>query len=243
MKEIKLFNLKLNTYSFPETIERIGEFVKSARCAQVVTLSTEMLIGSEKDKTFEKTINQAELVTADSAGIIWAAKKLKKIKIEKVSGVDLVLELCRLSGGKKWNIFILGSTERSISEAVRRLKEKYADINIAGYHNGYFKEDQKVIDCINGKNVDILFVALGSPKQESWIYNNKEKLNVKTAIGVGGSFDVISGQHKRAPQWMISASLEWLYRLITQPGRFMRMLAIPKLILNVGLAKLGKVDK
>lgn len=233
MKEIKLFNLKLNTYSFPETIERIGEFVKSARCAQVVTLSTEMLIGSKKDKTFEKTINQAELVTADSAGIVWAVKKLKKIKIEKVSGVDLVLELCRLSGEKKWNIFILGSTERSISEAVRRLKEKYADIDIAGYHNGYFKDDQKIIDYINNKNVDILFVALGSPKQESWIYNNKEKLSVKTAIGVGGSFDVISGQYKRAPQWMINASLEWLYRLITQPGRFMRMLAIPKLMFKV----------
>jgi len=238
MKEIKLFNLKLNTYSFPETIERIGEFVKGDKCAQVVTLSTEMLISGEKDKTFENIVNGAELVTADSAGIVWAAKKLAKINIDKVSGIDLVWEICRLSGIKKWNIFILGSTEQSISEAVRRLKEKYTDINIAGYHNGYFKEDQKVIDCINSKNADILFAAMGSPKQENWIYNNKEKLQVKVAIGVGGSFDVISGQYKRAPQWMINASLEWLYRLITQPRRFMRMLAIPKLMWKVYYAKL-----
>lgn len=234
MEEIKLFNLKLNVNSFQQTLEWIEETVKSAKtCNQVVTLSTEMLIQSGKDKDFEAAVNCAELVTPDSAGIVWAAKKLHKITPEKVSGIDLVWRICGLSGAKKWNIFILGAAESSLREAVKKLKEKYADIRIAGSHNGYFKDSQKVIDYINGKGADILFVALGSPYQEKWIFENKEKLKAKVAAGVGGSFDVISGKFKRAPQWMVNASLEWLYRLITQPKRFFRMLAIPKLIWKV----------
>lgn len=233
MQSIKLFNLKVNNTSFGETMDIISQFVKSGKFHQIVTLSAEMLMASEKDKSLEKIINQAALVTPDSAGIVWAVKKLAKINISKVSGIDLVLEICKLSGKNQWNIFILGSTQASLEEAIKQLKEKYNDINIAGYHDGYFKNDQEIIKLINNAKTDILFVALGSPKQEYWIYNNEEKLNVKVAIGVGGSFDVISGRYKRAPQWMINASLEWLYRLITQPKRFIRMLAIPKLMWKV----------
>ncbi|MFH1454111.1 MAG: WecB/TagA/CpsF family glycosyltransferase [Armatimonadota bacterium] len=239
MNELKLFNLKLNTFGFNEVLDKIDEFIKGDKCAHIVTLSTEMVMHSEKDKLFSDIENSASLVTPDSAGIVWAVKKLYKKRIEKVSGVDLVREICRISGVKGWKLFILGSTEESLLEAVRKLKEKYKDINIAGCHNGYFKDDEKVLNYINEKSPDILFVALGSPRQEFWISKHKEKLNAKVAIGVGGSFDVISGKFKRAPQWMVKSSLEWLYRLITQPKRFIRMLAIPRFMTKVYLKLLS----
>lgn len=243
MKEIKIFDLKLNICSFPESIEKIGGFIKGDTCRQIVTLSTEMVIYGEKDPVFASVVNNADLVTADSAGIVWAARKLAKTSAEKVSGIDIVWEICRLSGFKGWKIYVLGSTEESLQEAVRKLKEEYKDINIAGYHNGYFDDSQKIVEHINSSGADILFVALGSPKQEFWISEHKDILRTKVAIGVGGSFDVISGKHKRAPKWMVDASLEWLYRLITQPARFGRMLAIPRFMAKVCFEKQKTEDR
>ena len=138
--------------------------------------------------------------------------------------------LCSMSSEKGYKIFLYGAKEEVVKTAKKKLKEKYENIKIVGTMNGYEKDEQKIIDAINKSNADIVFVALGSPKQENWILNNKEKINAKIFQGVGGSFDVISGNIKRAPKWMQKIGLEWLYRLIKEPKRIFRQIKLFKFL-------------
>lgn len=118
-------------------------------------------------------------------------------------------------------------------EAVHNLKQKYPGIKVEGYHHGYFDQDEekKIIEEIIESKPDIIFVALGAPKQEKWIWDNKDKLPAKIAMGVGGSLDVLAGRVKRAPEFFRKAGLEWFYRLIKEPKRFFRMMKLPKFVL------------
>lgn len=135
--------------------------------------------------------------------------------------------LCKESSQKGYRVFLLGAKIGVAEKAAKILSDKYKGLNIVGIRDGYFEDENSVIEEIKKANPDILFVAMGSPKQEYWIKNNMYKLSVPLCMGIGGSLDVICGNIKRAPNWMCSLGLEWLYRLIKEPWRFKRMSVLP----------------
>lgn len=233
MDNFYLFGVKVNRVDSSDVLKNISAFIKEGRPHLIVTLGTEMLILAQKDSLFKEIINRADLVTPDGAGIVWAHGKFGNILKGKVAGIDLIEKICQFSLKEGWRIYFLGAKEEVVKKAVDNLKKKYPALAVAGYHNGYFQNDDEIIKEINSSSANILFLALGSPKQERWFYENRSKLKTSVCMGVGGSLDIISGIKKRAPEWMIKAGLEWLYRLIQEPKRFARMLAIPRLIYMV----------
>jgi N-acetylglucosaminyldiphosphoundecaprenol N-acetyl-beta-D-mannosaminyltransferase len=240
MKTFYIFGTKINSVTFAEVTDCIDDFTRSNKPHLIVTLGAEMLINSINNIEFKEIVNSADIVTADGVGVIWANRQFGNEPGKKIAGVELIDRICKEAVKKSWRIFLLGATEEAVVKTSENLKFRHKGLEISGYNNGFFSSDKEMIKKINLSKTQILFCALGSPKQELWYKKNKDKLNISVCIGVGGSFDIISGLKKRAPGWMINSGLEWLYRLICEPKRFMRMLAIPKLIFLVYKAKFFK---
>jgi N-acetylglucosaminyldiphosphoundecaprenol N-acetyl-beta-D-mannosaminyltransferase len=175
-------------------------------------------------------MQQADLIVPDGAGLVWAAKKLKHPVQERVAGIDLMMQLLALAEQNQWPVYFLGASSEVIDAAINQLMKRFPALSIAGYRDGYFsaEEDQQVIEDIRQANPKLLFVGRAASQQEPWIQKFKYDLNVPVMMGVGGSYDVLSGRLKRAPKIWQSMKLEWLYRLMQEPWRFRRMLAIPK---------------
>ena len=218
-----------------ESLERIRQFISDRQTAHVITLNAEIVYQAQQDQALLNIINGADLVTPDGIGIVWAGNRLGYHFEERVSGIDLLYILCSQALQEDWKIYLLGAAPGIAAEAARQLGITYPGIKICGCHNGYFSADQQevILEEIRSSHPDILFVALGAPGQEFWIQKFKKTLEVPVSIGVGGSFDVIAGLKSRAPGWVISANLEWLYRLLKEPSRFKRQLALPKFVLLV----------
>ena len=208
----------------------------------VFTPNSEMVMAASKDKEFENILNSADLLTADGIGIIYASKILGRAISERAAGYDISLKLMEKAAASGKTLYLFGAAPGVAEAAAEKLKEKYPGIIITGLHDGYFdsEEEQKIIGDINEKQPDILFVCLGFPKQEKWIFANKDRLNVKVAMGLGGCLDVYAGNVKRAPDIFIKLGLEWFYRLMKEPKRFFRMLALPKFMIKVIWHKITK---
>lgn len=223
-----------------ETIDEQG----SARAQQpkhIVTANPEIVMGALADEELMQALLDADLITPDGTGIVWAADYLGQPVAERVAGYDLFHDLCRTSKEEPFSIYLLGAKEETNRKAAIKLESLYPQLQIVGRRNGYFtiEEEQAIIEEINRLQPDLLLVALGFPKQEIWIYQHKADLQVKVAIGVGGSFDVLAGTVKRAPQLWQKWRIEWLYRLLQEPSRWKRQMALPKFVLAVRRYKKG----
>jgi len=220
----KVLNIPIDNISFENAIEAINKAIQANGFHQIATVNAEFVIGSQKDEKLRKILNHTFLNLADSVGIVWAMKTLHDEKIERIPGVDLTWSMLKLAEDTGYRVFLLGGWPEEITKATEKnIKMVHPKINIVGT-SSLGPKDEGVVETVNSKNPDILFVAYGgSSKQEKFIYNNKEKLNTKIAIGVGGTFDFISGNIKRAPHWMRKIGLEWLYRLVRQPSRIGRI--------------------
>ncbi|WP_299363784.1 WecB/TagA/CpsF family glycosyltransferase [Winogradskyella sp.] len=219
---IKILNTVIDNYSMSETMELISGTIKKKEQIHHVVVNAGKMVSMQSDKELRESVNNSDLINADGQAVVWASRFLGKPLKERVAGIDLMENLVRLAHHKGYRIFFLGAKE----EVVKSVTEKYANMYskniIAGYRNGYFtKEEEPLIaQQISESNANILFVAISSPKKELFLYNNKallERLNF--IMGVGGSFDVVSGKVKRAPIWMQKAGLEWFYRFIQEPKR------------------------
>ncbi len=206
----------------------------------IIAQNAEKIMMALHDPIMREIIENADLLIPDGAGISLATKILYNYTMDRVPGYDLFHELLNLSKEKKYKIFLLGSREEVVSNVRLKLTKEYQGINIVGHHHGYFNGDGPVVETINQCNPDILFVGMGSPLQERWIYNNRNKLNAKVLMGVGGSFDVVSGAAKLAPAFWRNNGLEFVYRLIMQPNRIKRQLVFPKYLILL-LAKRTKL--
>ncbi|MCB4792442.1 MAG: WecB/TagA/CpsF family glycosyltransferase [Elusimicrobia bacterium] len=203
--------------------------------AQIVTLNALMYNRAVKDKILSKTIQDAAFVIPDSIGIVWSVHYLFGKKISRFAGIDIIEDICNLSNENGYKIFLLGSKTDILEKASKSLLIKYPDLKISGIHHGYFKkeDEEKVIEEIKKSAADILLVALDVPRQEIWISKNLNRFGIKLAMGVGGSFDVLSGSLKRAPRLMQIVGLEWFFRLIQQPKRFFRILGLFVFVSNI----------
>lgn len=235
MLSLKILGTRVDKVDMVEALCSIDSFIKENTFHHIITLNAEIIYQAQFDEPLKKLINTAELVTPDGAGVVWASRHLGKPVPERVTGIDLMLKICLQAHHNNWRIFLLGGAPGVAQEAAEKLRAEYQNINIVGTHHGYFreKEEAKIINRINDAEPDILFVALGAPRQEFWINQHREELAAKVAIGVGGSLDVISGRVKRAPVWVQKMKLEWLARLIREPRRAKRMLSLPKFVMLV----------
>jgi len=239
-KLIKILEVNIDRLNMKQAVERVRELsADHSRSSLVVTPNSEMLALAAEDRELARILNSADLATADGIGVVIASKIMGEPLEERVAGFDLVSLLFKELAAEDINFYFLGGKPGVVDMAVANLKSDYPELTISGYHHGYLdrKNQQQVIAEINQKNIDLLLVGMGVPLQEKFLDNNLKKLNVGAAITVGGSFDVLAGEVERAPLWMQKAALEWFYRLLQEPSRFGRMLALPKFIYLVIKAK------
>ncbi len=221
--------------SLTETAKLITGFVQEGRPRQVITLNPEYLVRAQSSPELLETVRRADLVTADGVGIVWAAKKAGAPVPERVTGIDLLQRLAREAGAQGWRVFLLGSRPGVAAKAGRNLTRQYPGLHLVGTEDGYFgpADEPAIIDKIRASGADLLFVGLGAPRQELWTVQNLENLGVPVVIGVGGSFDVVSGEVQRVPSWLQRLNLEWLGRLASDPKRWRRQLVLPEFVFLV----------
>ncbi len=217
-------------------LERIDE-----RCRTFcVAVNPEKIYHARQDQQLLSLLRAADIQICDGVGAALAARVLHGRRICRVTGVQLFLDLVASASREGLAVFLLGASPESNTGACHRLRKDYPDLKIAGTRDGYFQDNETVIRQINASGADMLFVAMGSPKQEKWIYENLDRINVPLCMGVGGSFDVLSGHTKWAPRIVRKLGIEFLYRLMKEPKRWRRQICLPVFAFQVVLAKLSR---
>ena len=205
-----------------ETLHEVENAIESKIHIHHVAVNAAKIVAMQTDLQLRESVNNCDLNNPDGQAVIWASKFLGKPLKERVAGIDLMINLVELAFKKNYKIFFFGAKEDVVKKVVETFAKQYNPNIIAGYRNGYFKkeEEKDIAIQISQSGANILFVAISSPTKENFLYQNKELLQkVNFIMGVGGSFDVVSGKIKRAPNWMQETGLEWFYRLIQEPKR------------------------
>ena len=234
-QRLEILGVGIDKVTSQQALDNIADFIASGQPHQIVTANAEIIYQASKNEKMRNIINNAQMVTADGSGVVWASRQLGEPLEQRVTGIDLVNSICERSAQDKWKIYILGSAPGVAATAAMNIRDKFPGCNIVGTHHGYFnaKEEKQILAELEQLKPDVLFVALGAPKQEYWVADHLADLGIPVGMGIGGSMDVLSGNVKRAPKWMQKMSLEWLYRLLIQPTRFKRVLTLPKFMLAV----------
>lgn len=228
MHKTDILGVKINNLTMNEAVTEVKRLLTLDRPSLVFTPNSEIIYASKNDPDFRHILNSSDLNTPDGIGVVYASKILKDPMPERVAGFDLACNLLPYMNENKLKLFLFGGKEGVADIAAENILKKYPDINIVGKINGYFSDSSPIIESINEASPDFLFVCLGAPKQEKWMYENKDKLTCKVMMGVGGSLDVFANTAKRAPEFFIKLNIEWLYRLLKNPSRIGRMMALPK---------------
>lgn len=227
-KTVKLFGLNVDTFDFDNAVNYANTL-----SGQVVTINPEMIDNAVKNPEFEKIIQEAELVIPDGIGVEIGLKILGH-KVRRIAGIEFarrMIDECAKSGK---SIALVGAKPEIIVKAVENIKSEVPNADIVYVQDGYFKDDDRVLAEIKEKQPKLLLIALGSPKQEEFIYKAKKLLPDSLMIGVGGSFDVWSGVVQRAPEIYQKLGLEWLYRTVKEPKRFKRIFpTLPLFVIKV----------
>lgn len=244
MKFVTIMNVPFLNTNQRSFVLLLQERIEKKQKTFVITANPEIVMRANKSRELMKHIQLATFVVADGIGIVKAAKILKQPLPERVTGYDTMIELLKIANKNSYKIFLIGAKQKTLKKAIEKINTDYPNIKIVGSQDGYFNwEDNDISERIMQLQPDITFVALGSPKQEKWIANNISYFKHGIFIGVGGSFDVISGTVKRAPVLFQKLNLEWLYRLIKQPSRWKRMLVLPQFAIKIFKQKLkGKTS-
>lgn len=234
-KMTQILDVPFDALTMAEAVEKVMGFLADDKQHYICTPNPEIVMEAQHDKELMKILREADLVVPDGIGVVWASRYSEILLTERVAGYDLTQNIFSRIAGKNESVYFFGGAPGVASTAARQMKKVYPGLKIVGGHNGYFdaEEEKKIIADIKRLSPSILLVGLGAPKQEKWIYEHLEEVGAKVAIGVGGSFDVMAGNVKRAPKLFRKLGLEWFYRLITQPTRWRRMMRLPKFALIV----------
>lgn len=213
-----------------EALAKIDCFVSSKQPHFIATADASMLVDAQHDAAFRDMLLSADMVTPDSSGILWAARKLGHPLEEKVSGVEMVDQICRLSADKGYRIYFLGGAPGIAETAAEKMRLRHPGCNIVGTRHGFFPQDDDALVAaeVAESHPDVLFVAMGIPRQEKFIVATQEIIRAGVAMGVGGSLDVYSGRAKRAPVLFQKLKLEWLWRLILNPSKWRKAKKLPE---------------
>lgn len=232
---IKIFGIEIDNLSLDEVMEILKKELDKEGLFTIATPNTEIAMEGKNNKEYVNLINSFDLVVPDGIGLIYASKMRNLPLKERVTGFDISINLLKLGKEKPLDLYILGGKPGVSKKASENIEKEYPGISVVGHRNGYFniEEEESIVFEINKTKPDIIFVGLGFPKQEDFIRRNKDKLEGKVIIGNGGVTDILAGENKRAPEIFIKLNLEWFYRLLQEPSRITRQIAIPKFIFNV----------
>ncbi len=232
---VKIFGVRFDNVTKEKAYERFVNFLKRDVTSVIFTPNPEMVLNAQEDHLFKEALLDGDLVVPDGIGIIYASKIHHLGLKERIGGVDLAEEMFKFLNTKKGSIYLFGSKPEVAEVAAFKLNQKYSNIKVVGTHHGYIDEEGEiaVVEDINTVKPDVVFVGLGSPKQEMWIHKYKRLLNCKVLIGIGGGIDVWAGHVRRAPRWVQKIGMEWFYRLLQEPRRIKRIAKLPAFAIKV----------
>lgn len=239
---VHILGLPVDAITYETWLELIGAWVRDGSptmARQVCTINPEFTMIARGDPNFQNILKRAALCVPDGVGLLWAAKRRGQPLPERVTGSDGLPIIAERAAKEGWRMYFLGAAPGIAERAAEILREKHPGLQIVGTYAGSPapEEEDAIVERINASGADLLFVAYGAPRQDAWIARNLPRLKVRMAMGVGGTFDFITGAIPRAPEWMRRLGIEWLYRLYLQPWRIRRMLRLPRFVLAVLMEK------
>jgi len=234
MKTVEILGMPFHPLTMEETLDKLVSFLGEGDNHIIVTPNPEGVMQARRNPDFAQAIKNADLSLADGTGIVLAAKVKRKKIPQRVRGVDTTFALFKRLQKKddEFTVYFLGGKPGVAEKAKIRMENEYPNMNVVGFHHGYFDDDTEIIAAINECSPDILFVCMGMPRAELWATKNRD-INARITMCVGGTLDIIAGEVKLAPPFFRKVGLEWLYRLISQPSRAKRMLDIPRFVIAV----------
>lgn len=249
MESMKILDIRVDRVDRAQALQQCVNGMQEQAPFIVVTPNSEIVVRATEDSRLKELIEKANLVVPDGIGLVIGSKIVKKPLVERVTGIDLMGALLNYANQNGKSVYLLGGKPGISEKAGKNISAQYPNLKLLGTHHGYFAgmhtgqkhhaEEKAIVEEIASSKPDMLFVALGAPSQEYFIDTYKSVLNAKLLMGVGGSLDVISGEVKRAPEFYQKAGLEWLYRLMKEPTRIGRMMALPKFMIQVIFSKKG----
>ena len=238
---LDILGCRLDPIDADAATERILKYMRERTGAQVVTLGTEMVVYARRDASFRKIVNASALSLCDTIGLLIVARRRGASLEHRVTGVELIERLAQHAAREGHSVYLLGGAEGAAADAAAVLEARFPGLPIAGVRSGFFapEESARIAGEIYASGATLLLVGLGSPRQEFWIAEFLAASGAGAAIGIGGSFDVIGGRAERAPILWRKLGIEWLYRLVKEPHRWRRQLALPYFVWLIALEALG----
>ncbi len=232
---IHILDMPVHRVTMRDALDTIDGFIRAGTPHHVVTADASMLVMAQQDEELRAIVANADLITPDSEGILWASRQQENALSERVSGVEIVERLCERSAQHGQKLYFLGAAPGIADAAKARMEAKYPGAQIVGARNGFFTDADlpTVLNDIRACRPDVLCVAMGIPKQEKWIAKHRATLGVPVLIGVGGTLDVLSDTVKRAPKFMRQLKLEWLWRVLKNPRKIGKVMLLPRFVLMV----------
>ena len=215
MKTTYVLQVPINVTTYEEILEEISRRIKNNQKYSIISINLNKIIFANENKEIMEIVKSFDCFIPDGISVVRASNELT----ERITGIDLFDKICSQYEKIGAKIFLYGAKEEIVEAAKLKLQEKYKNIPIVGFENGFVKDNEALIEKINASEANIVFIAMGSPKQEKWIYENREKIKANILMGVGGTFDIVSGKLKRAPKWIQKMGIEWLYRMLKEPKR------------------------
>jgi N-acetylglucosaminyldiphosphoundecaprenol N-acetyl-beta-D-mannosaminyltransferase len=239
LDRVDILGVPIDRVNMDDAVTRVHRFMSEDRPHMIVTADSAGVVIAQHDPELLGIMRAADLITPDSAGILLAAKLLGTPLKERVCGIDVAQQICRICAEEEASIFLLGAAPGVADAAATNLVRKYPGLRIAGTQDGFFTDDVMVVEQISRSGASVLFAAMGIPKQEKWVAERLNQLNVRIAIGLGGSFDVFSGNVQRAPEWMRNHGMEWLHRLVSNPKKITKVAHLPRFAVMAIQERLG----
>lgn len=235
VESLYILGVRVDDVTYEEMLEAIDRFIAQGGHHQLVTVNPEFVVTAQDDEEFRRVLNGAALCLPDGVGLLWAARLLGRPLRERVTGSDGIYRIAEHAARRGYHLFLLGAAPGVAKQAAAVLTARYPGLVISGTHAGSPtpEEEEEICARVQAARPDILLVAYGHPQQDKWIARNQARCGVPVAIGVGGAFDFVAGVVPRAPRWMRRWGLEWLYRLLRQPWRWRRQLALPRFVFLV----------
>ncbi|MGQ9598821.1 MAG: WecB/TagA/CpsF family glycosyltransferase [Anaerolineae bacterium] len=232
MKSVEVLGVRVDGVTYQDLLDRVDTYIASRQPHQIVTLNPEMVVMAYRDPDFRRILNAADLNVADGVGLMLAARWLGCPLPERVTGSDGIYRLAAHCAQRGYRPFFLGAAPGVAGVVAQRLTAAYPGLEVAGTYAGSPREEEadEIITRVRAAHPDLLLVAYGVPAEEKWIACHRDRLGVPVMIGVGGTFDFVAGVTRRAPVWMRQVGLEWLHRLIQEPWRWRRQLALPRFV-------------
>ena len=217
---VHFLGVPMDTLTMEETIETIDRRLSADKFTQHVVVNVAKIVQMQTNPELRDAVAACDIINIDGAGVVFGGRILGLKILERVAGIDLFFQLLTYAEENRRSVYLLGATDDVIKNAIARIQSDFPQLNIAGFHDGYFWDyEDEMVREIRKSDADLLFVGIGSPLKEQFIDRWKQALGVGFAMGVGGTFDIVAGMTKRAPRWMQRSGLEWLYRIIQEPRR------------------------